>query len=181
MKDNVFDVHEFSMDYGECNYLVIYGRHINGGFIAIPNWNICVEASAQSLWKDVTYNKLVLAGQKGMKQAAEAIARSIREHYASYLKSLTVSGQGIWQHFGPSGRYVKDGEVIATYDSIGHGQEYYFSMLGEQRLEMVRSDDEHIAEIAEKKYEEACKKNSMEQSHAPIFDDSVTVSRGKKI
>lgn len=35
---------EISIDYNGFNYLVIIGEHINGWFIAIPNWNVCTEA-----------------------------------------------------------------------------------------------------------------------------------------
>lgn len=37
-------VQEFSVDYDGNNYLVIYGRHINGWFIAVPNWRVSSEA-----------------------------------------------------------------------------------------------------------------------------------------
>lgn len=36
------------------NYLIIYGKHINGCFIAIPNWEISCEASCRS--NDVFFN-----------------------------------------------------------------------------------------------------------------------------
>lgn len=35
---------ELSIDYKGFNYLVIIGKHINGWFIAIPNWNVYTEA-----------------------------------------------------------------------------------------------------------------------------------------
>ena len=36
------------------HFLCIFGKHINGGFLAIPNWNICVELSADA--NDFAYN-----------------------------------------------------------------------------------------------------------------------------
>lgn len=36
--------YEFSIDCNGFNYLVIIGKHINGWFIAIPNWNVCTES-----------------------------------------------------------------------------------------------------------------------------------------
>lgn len=36
--------YELSIDYNGFNYLIIIGEHINGWFIAIPNWNVCTEA-----------------------------------------------------------------------------------------------------------------------------------------
>lgn len=179
MKDKVFDVHEISVDYGGNNYLVIYGQHINGGFISIPNWNVCVEASAHSSWEDVLYNKLTLEEQAKIGKAAGTIATAIKDHYASYLKSLAAPGQGIWQHFGGSGRYVKDGEIIVTYDSMEFGQDYYISISGNSRLETVRSDDEHIAALAEKIYAEACKESSKEQAQDAL--DAAVVSYGRRI
>lgn len=46
---------EHSIDDENWSYLVIFGYHINGAFIAIPNWKICVEAS------DLEYNENKLA------------------------------------------------------------------------------------------------------------------------
>ena len=39
---------EHSVEINDNSYLIIFGHHINGGFIAIPNWNICCEASAHN-------------------------------------------------------------------------------------------------------------------------------------
>lgn len=63
---------EHDIAFDGFSYLVIFGKHINGGFIAIPNWNICCEASA--LPDNAAYNteKLVRAGMK--KKTARAIA-----------------------------------------------------------------------------------------------------------
>lgn len=36
------------------HFLCIFGKHINGGFLAIPNWNICVELSDDI--NDFAYN-----------------------------------------------------------------------------------------------------------------------------
>lgn len=38
------DMLEFTVDYKESSYLVIVGKHVNGWFIAIPNWKKSVEA-----------------------------------------------------------------------------------------------------------------------------------------
>lgn len=38
------DMLEFAVDYMESSYLVIVGKHVNGWFIAIPNWKKSVEA-----------------------------------------------------------------------------------------------------------------------------------------
>lgn len=73
----VSKIHEFSMDYNGFNYLVIYGHHINGGFIAVPNWQICTEAAAP---EDVFYNTESLSRVLDSPETAKAIAQAIREH-----------------------------------------------------------------------------------------------------
>lgn len=62
------------------SYLIIYGKHINGCFIAIPNWEICCEASGRS--NDVFFNmeRLKQAGLK--KETAKAIANYIKDAMA---------------------------------------------------------------------------------------------------
>ena len=45
---------------GSC-FLVIYGKHANGYFIAIPNWGVCCEA-AESRDKFYNAEKLRVAG-----------------------------------------------------------------------------------------------------------------------
>ena len=63
---------EISVD---SNFLVIFGRHINGGFIAIPNHGICVEASSEG--GDTFYNEeRLLAAGIGEQEAAD-IANAI--------------------------------------------------------------------------------------------------------
>ncbi len=56
-------IFERDIQFNGCSYLVIYGRHVNGGFIAIPNWNICTEAGDSD---GILYNaeKLTLAGME---------------------------------------------------------------------------------------------------------------------
>lgn len=66
---------EISVNYDGLNYLVIYGQHINGGFCAIPNWNISCEMSTPS---DTFFNREQLQRLIG-RDAACAIACAIRE------------------------------------------------------------------------------------------------------
>ena len=42
------------------SYMVIFGYNINGAFIAIPNWNVCIEVS--DYLENYNCNKLVAAG-----------------------------------------------------------------------------------------------------------------------
>lgn len=63
---------EISVDSNGWNFLVIYGRHINGGFIAIPNHGICVEASSEG---DTFFNEeRLLAAGIGEQEAADIAA-----------------------------------------------------------------------------------------------------------
>lgn len=77
------DVHEISVDFNGNNYLVIYGRHINGWFIAIPNWDVCVEAAPP---EDVFYNSERIAHSLKRKTAAKELAAVIKAHY-EFLQS----------------------------------------------------------------------------------------------
>lgn len=85
----VSGTHEISVDHNGNNYLVIFGRHVNGWFIAILNWQICVEAAHPT---DTFYNTERLHGALKRKNAASAIAEAIRdcfevsEHYQEIAK-----------------------------------------------------------------------------------------------
>ena len=56
---------------------MIYGAYENGHFIAIPNWNVCVEAAEPD---DVLYNSESLARchDKTVAAWAQEIAEAIR-------------------------------------------------------------------------------------------------------
>ena len=79
----VTETHEFSVDWNGFNFLVIYGHHINGWFIAIPNWNVCVEACAPL---EIHYNTDKLATVFGNLSRVQAIAEAIREHWEGEKK-----------------------------------------------------------------------------------------------
>lgn len=66
---------EISIDTNGYNFLIIFGKHINGYYIAIPNHNICVEAACGD---DTFYNeeKLIQGGVD--EKSAEVIAKVIR-------------------------------------------------------------------------------------------------------
>ena len=74
---------EQSLDINGFSYLVIFGHHINGGFIAIPGWNIACEASGFSGNENYNIQKLADAGLPV--NVAEVIAEKIDE----WLKSHT--------------------------------------------------------------------------------------------
>ncbi len=81
---NVKIFFEHSLEINGCTYLVIFGRHINGGFIAIPNWNICCEASRYEDDTNHNYIHLVEAGLE--KNVAKAIAKYINDVLTSAEK-----------------------------------------------------------------------------------------------
>ena len=66
------------------SYLTIYGRHINGGFCCIPNWNIGCERSEPN---DTFYNTEKLVGAGLSEETANAIAKGIYETYKAYQKA----------------------------------------------------------------------------------------------
>ena len=73
---NIEALFEVSFDANGSHFLVIYGKHGNGGFCCIPNWGIsCEMGDAQ----DVFYNteKLCGAGLNGCD--ADAVAKVIKQ------------------------------------------------------------------------------------------------------
>lgn len=74
---------ELSVDYNGFNYLVIIGKHINGWYIAIPNWNVCTEAGNPAIDNYYNREKLVNAlydADTGV-ALADCIAEWWREKY----------------------------------------------------------------------------------------------------
>lgn len=72
------NVHEISVGWDEWEFLVIYGKHINGWFIAIPNWNICVEATEPL---NYLYNINKLSRAFNDESKGVAVAKAIKEHW----------------------------------------------------------------------------------------------------
>lgn len=67
---------EISIDSNGWNFLVIFGEHINGYFIAIPNHNICIEAGCAD---DTFYNESKLMGSGIGEKEATDIAVAIKD------------------------------------------------------------------------------------------------------
>lgn len=80
----VSQTNEISVDWDGNNYLVIYGRHINGWFIAIPNWQTSTEAAHPS---DSFYNMEKLTRALKSNEAARAIADALRAHW-EYIQQI---------------------------------------------------------------------------------------------
>lgn len=73
----VSKVHEISVEFDGNYYLAIFGKHINGWFIAIPNWGKSCEAGEP---KDTFYNYEKLH-EHFTKKVALAIAEAIGEYW----------------------------------------------------------------------------------------------------
>lgn len=78
---------EHTISVNDNSYLVIFGRHINGGFIAIPNWNISCEATDILPSAGFNREKLVQAGLD--ENAAIAIANYVEEEYRAIVEHRT--------------------------------------------------------------------------------------------
>lgn len=84
-KQNPVD-HCFIVEVGRCSYTVLYGQYINGGWCAIPNWNISCDMGEP---EDIGYNadKLfaAFAKQKGgtvKEEVCVAIANALADVYS---------------------------------------------------------------------------------------------------
>lgn len=75
--------HEFSMDWNGFNFLIIYGKHINGWFIAIPNWKICAQATEPT---NIYYNIDKLSQAFNDHDKGKNVAEAIKEHWESINK-----------------------------------------------------------------------------------------------
>ena len=67
---------EMTVEVDGSSFLVIYGRHINGGFCCITNWNISCEMSCTN---DVFYNTGQLMRCDINENVAVAIASAIKD------------------------------------------------------------------------------------------------------
>lgn len=71
------NVKEISVDWNGHNFLVIYGKHINGGFFSIPNWGVGGELSghfASDVFGNTEYINRYLKNKRAAQQIAMAIA-----------------------------------------------------------------------------------------------------------
>ncbi len=60
-------IREISVAVNGNSYLVIFGKHINGGFCSIPNWGAGCELSSHDHFGDIGYNAERIG--KGLKNA----------------------------------------------------------------------------------------------------------------
>lgn len=75
---------EHSISVNGSDYMVIFGQHINGGFISIPNWNISCEASTILPTSGYNAERLVQAGMD--EETAVAIANYVDDEYRAIIE-----------------------------------------------------------------------------------------------
>lgn len=71
------NVKEMSVEWNGHSFLVIYGKHINGGFFSVPNWGIGGKLSsnfASDVFSNTEYINRYLKNKRAAQQIAMAIA-----------------------------------------------------------------------------------------------------------
>lgn len=82
MAGRLFDasvIFEANFEANGNNFLVIYGKHANGYFIAIPNWGVCCEAASA---EDTFYNAEKLRAVGLSTKTAHVLANAIKKMVA---------------------------------------------------------------------------------------------------
>lgn len=74
-------VHEISVDWNGWRFDVIYGKRKSGWFIAIPNWNTCIEASEPT---DIYYNTNKLSEALMDYNKGYVVAGAVKEHWEEF-------------------------------------------------------------------------------------------------
>lgn len=101
---------EISIDTNGSNYLVIYGKHINGYFCCIPNWKVSCEMSEP---EDVFYNANNLIDAGISEAAAKEIAKDICTYQSSekkYVEEVLICKECIYKDKGsPDGDCIYAG------------------------------------------------------------------------
>ena len=71
-------VYEVNVAYNGFSYLIIYGKHINGWFLSVVNWNESLEIAHPF---DIFYNHEKIGKIFGDDALGLEIARDIKEHW----------------------------------------------------------------------------------------------------
>lgn len=77
----VENIHEFIVEWNGYSFLVMYGQHLRGWFISVPNWNAHIEASEPD---DIRYNQSKLDRLLNVAGAGQAIANAVFDHYCTH-------------------------------------------------------------------------------------------------
>lgn len=78
-----FTAHEISVDWNGWRFDVVYGKRKNGWFIAIPNWNVCIEAPEPT---DIYYNTNKLSEALMDYNKGYVVAGAVKEHWEEFEK-----------------------------------------------------------------------------------------------
>ncbi len=102
----------FEVQFDTCgsNYLLIYGKHINGYYCCIPNFGVSCEMAEPT---DTFYNYERLCGAGIDKQAAKDIARIIKQVGESVVPNENEKQLNIKSKYG-----ITDSEIAAVLDQI---------------------------------------------------------------
>lgn len=84
---------EISVDFGDYNYNIIYGKHINGYFCSVPGWKWGCEMTEPN---DVFYNAEKLQECGADPKVAKAIAEAIKTR-AEKGEPCSKVAKGIWE------------------------------------------------------------------------------------
>ena len=74
---------EESIDCHGLNFLCIYGKHVNGGFVAITNWGVAAELSTHQYDTNYNTSKILAALERSPEEAwlpSDPDARSAVAH-----------------------------------------------------------------------------------------------------
>lgn len=79
IKSHEFDeVNSASIDWNGWNFLTIFGKSRDGWFVAIPNWEICVEIAPPN---NTRYNSDKIGLALNKQEAGKVIAKVIKDHF----------------------------------------------------------------------------------------------------
>ncbi len=102
----------FEVQFDTCgsNYLLIYGKHINGYYCCIPNFGVSCEMAEPT---DTFYNYERLCAVGIDKQAAKDIAQMIKQVGAKVSPNEDEKQLNIKSKYG-----ITDSEIAAVLDQI---------------------------------------------------------------
>ncbi len=66
---------EISIDYNGYNYLIVFGKHVNGGYFAIINHGVCGELAT---FKDIFWN-------------TESISKAVKDYETGKVLALAIA------------------------------------------------------------------------------------------
>ena len=74
----ISEIHDLSIDWNGWNFLTVFGKDPDGWFLAIPNWETCVEIAPPD---NIKYNSEKIGKALGKPEAGSVIAEEIKEYF----------------------------------------------------------------------------------------------------